>query len=74
MTKAKIIKINEKISKTVVGGYKKIEKGTVEGYKIIEKGAVAGYGKLEDKFVEKFLTKDNETPEEAKERLKKSCK
>lgn len=74
MTKAKIIKINEKISKTVVEGYKKIEKGTVDGYKIIEKGAVEGYGKLEDKFVEKFLTKDGETPEEAKERLKKSCK
>lgn len=30
-----------------------------------------GYKKIEDKFVDKFLRKDDETIEEAKERLKK---
>jgi uncharacterized protein YutE (UPF0331/DUF86 family) len=43
----------------------------VDGYKKIEKAVVTGYTKIEDKFVDSFLTKDGETVEEAKERLKK---
>ena len=35
---------------------------------------VGGYQKMEDKFVDTFLKKDNETIEEAKERLKKDQK
>lgn len=60
MAKSKIVKVNEKIEKTVVGTYKKIEDGVVSAYE-----------KIEDKFVEKYLTKGGETVEEAKERLKK---
>ena len=71
MAKSKIIKANEKIAEGVTGGYKKIEKGVVDGYKKIEQGVVDGYTKLEDKFVGAYLTKDGETVEEAKERLKK---
>jgi rubrerythrin len=52
--------VNKKIEKTVVGGYKKVEDTVVGGYK-----------KVEDKFVDKFLRKDGETIEEAKERVKK---
>ena len=52
-------------------GYKKIEKGTIDGYKKIEETVVGGYKKIEDKFVDKFLRNDDETIEEAKERIKK---
>ena len=50
---------------------KKIEESVVSGYKKIEEGVVSGYKKIEDKFVDKFLRKDGETTEEAKERIKK---
>ena len=39
--------------------------------KKIEETVVGGYKKVEDKFVDKFLRKDSETSEEAKERVKK---
>ncbi len=63
MAKSKIAKVNDKIAKSVVSGYKSIEKGVVGGYK-----------KIEDKFVDAYLTKDGETVEEAKERLKNQNK
>ena len=56
----KLKDVNKKIEETVVGGYKKVEDTVVGGYK-----------KVEDKFVDKFLRKDGETIEEAKERIKK---
>ena len=71
MAKAKIVKVNEKITEAVTGGYKKMEKGVVDGYKRIEQGVTKGYTKIEDRFVDAYLTKDGETVEEAKERLKK---
>ena len=69
MAKSKLIEINKKIEEGVVNGYKKIEEGVVSGYKKIENGAVEGFGKITDKFVDQFLTKDDETVEEAKGRL-----
>jgi len=39
--------------------------------KKIEDTVVDGYKKIEDKFVDKFLRKDGETIEQAKERVKK---
>ena len=74
MAKSKIVKANEKIAEAVTGGYKKIEKGVVDGYKKIEQGVVGGYTNIEDKFVDAYLTKDGETVEEAKARLKKENK
>ena len=59
MAKSKLLKVNEKIEKAVVGGYKKIENAVV-----------SGYTKIEDKFVDEFLTKDGESVEDAKKRLK----
>jgi uncharacterized protein YutE (UPF0331/DUF86 family) len=56
----KLKDVNKKIEETVVNSYKKVEDTVVGGYK-----------KVEDKFVEKFLRKDGETIEEAKERVKK---
>ncbi len=69
MAKSKLVKVNEKISEGVVGGYQKIEDGVVGGYKKIEEGVVSGFTKLTDKFVDQFLTKDGETVESAKKRL-----
>lgn len=40
----------------------------------IEKAVVGSYQKIEDKFIDNFLRQDNETIEEAKERLKKESK
>lgn len=69
MAKSKIVKLNEKIAEGVVRGYQKIEDGVVSGYKKIENGAVGGFQKIADKFVEDYLTKENETVEEAHMRL-----
>ena len=66
---AKLADINERITETVVGGYKKIENTVVNGYKNIEKGAVGGFNKVSDKCIDLLFTKEDETVEEAKERL-----
>lgn len=50
---------------------KKIEDVVVNSYKKTESAAVGTYKKIEDKFVDTFLKKDNETLEDAKERIKK---
>ena len=63
-----------KIANSVTDGYKKIENGVVEGYKKIEKGVTDGYTKIEDKFVSAYLTREGETVEQAKERLKNKDK
>lgn len=63
MARSKLVKANEKIAKEVVDGYKKIEEG-----------AVGGFHKIADKFVDTYLTKENESVEEAKARLKEEQK
>lgn len=60
MAKSKIVKTSEAIEKTVVGAYQKVESAVV-----------GGYTKVEDAFVARYLTKDGETVEEAKQRLKR---
>lgn len=70
MAKSKLVQANEKIAEGVVSGYKKIEEGVVDGYKKIEQGAVEGFNKMSDKFVDSFLTKEGESVEDAKVRLK----
>lgn len=59
MAKSKLVKANKKIA----------EKVTVTLGKI-EDTVVGGYTKIEDAFVDRYLTKDGETVEEAKVRLK----
>lgn len=63
MAKSKIVQANQKIAKAVTKGYKKIEKGVV-----------GGYTQIEDKFIDAYLTKEGETVEEAKARLKENNK
>lgn len=74
MAKSKLVEVNKKIEEGVVSGYKKIEDSVVSGYKKIENGAVGGFKKVSDRFVDQFLTKEGETVEEAKEKLKKQSK
>lgn len=69
MAKSKLVKANEKIAENVVGGYKAIEEGVVGGYKKIESGVVEGFTQMADKFVDRFLTREGESVEEAKARL-----
>lgn len=59
MAKSKMAKAKLKIAQTVV-----------EGYKQVEDAVVGAYTKIEDKFVGKYLTREGETVEEAKARLK----
>ena len=74
MAKSKIVQANEKIAEGVTTGFKKMSDGVVEGFNKMSDGVVKGYTKIEDKFVSEFLTKDGETVEEAKERLKSEQK
>lgn len=70
MEKSKLVKANEKIAETVVGGYKKVEGAVVGGYKKMEGAVVGGYKKMEDAFVGHCLTHEGETVDEAKVRIK----
>lgn len=60
----------EGIEKGVVSGYQKIEDAVVGGYKKIEEGVVEGFNRVSDKFIEKLFTKEGESVEEAKARLR----
>lgn len=59
MAKSKLVKANEKIAENVTSGFKKMS-DTIVG----------AYTKIEDRFVSQYLTKDGETVDEAKKRLK----
>lgn len=59
MAKSKLVKTNQKIADSVVGGFSKIQDSVV-----------GAYSKIEDKFVDQYLTKDGESIEDAKKRLK----
>lgn len=69
MEKSKLVRANEKIAESVVSGYRKIENGVVDGYKKMEDGVVGGFTRMTDKFVDRFLTHDGESVEDAKKRL-----
>ena len=59
------------IEQGVVGIYEKIENAVVSGYKKVEKGAVGGFRKLSDKLVEKLFSREGESVEETRERLRR---
>ena len=63
MTRSKLVQAN-----------KKIEEAVVSGYRIIEQTVVGGYQGIEAGFVDRYLTRDGETVEEAKQRLKAAHK
>lgn len=59
MAKSKLVKANEAIAEKVTGGFKQMSDAVA-----------SGYTKIEDKFVDMYLTKEGESIEEAKERLR----
>lgn len=61
MSKSKLVKIDEKIAEKVVGTYQ-----------MTEDIVVGSFTKIMDHFVERYLTKEGETVEEAKKRLKEN--
>lgn len=49
----------------------KIAEKVVGSYKAVEDAVTGGYGKVEKKFIDKFLRKEGETTEEAKTRIER---
>ena len=60
MAKSKLVKANQAVARAVSSAFGQIET-TVVG----------GYTKIEDAFVDQYLTRDGETVAEAKARLKR---
>ena len=58
--KSKIVEANEKIAENVTTGFQKIQDGVVNGF-----------SKIEDSFISRYLLREGESIEEAKERLKR---
>lgn len=59
MAKSKLVEANEKIAETVTGGFQKIQHAVV-----------SSYTKIEDRFVDQYLTREGESIADAKKRLK----
>ncbi len=59
MAKSKLVKANKRISENLTSCFQKITDSVM-----------GRYTNIEDKFVDLYLTKDGETVEEAKKRLK----
>ena len=60
MAASKWIKANERIAAVVTGAFAKVQDRTVGAYE-----------KIEDRFVGAYLTRDGETVQQAKDRLKR---
>lgn len=70
MAQSEFVKANKEIAQKVVGTFEKIEGAVIGGYAKVEDAVVGSYTKVEDAFVGRYLTRDGETVEEAKARLK----
>ncbi len=66
-----VSEVTHMVEEEIVEDYKKLEEGVVGGYKKVEEGVVGGFNKIADGFVDKFLKKEGESVEEARERLAK---
>ena len=60
MAKSKLVQANQKIAGAVTGAFDEVRDTVVDGYT-----------RIEDAFVDQYLTRDGETVEQAKERLKR---
>ncbi len=68
---AKLADTNEKIAEKVVGGYKTMETGIVGSYMKMQTTIVDNAVKVMDKCTEALFSKEGETLEETKDRLRK---
>ena len=73
MEQNKLTEANEKIAGTITTGFKKMSDGVADGFNKMSEGVVKGYTKVEDAFVGKLFTKEGETVEEAKARMKQAA-
>lgn len=71
MAKSKLIKLNDNISKSVQKCYGTIRDIAIASYEHIENTVVGAYKKIESAFVDRYLTRDGETVNEARARIKK---
>ncbi len=62
--------VRKAVEHGVVDAYQKIEDGVVGAYKKVETGAVDTYTKVENFFVDKLFTREGESVEDAKSRLR----
>ena len=53
---------------------KAIEKKVTDALKEVEDTVVGGYEKMENAFIDRYLTNEGETVEQAKRRLKRECR
>ena len=67
---SKLGKVEKRIEDHVERAYKAVETGVVSGYKAVEKGVVSTAEKVGDKCVDALFTRDGETVEDAKSRMK----
>ena len=58
MAKSKFVELNQKIAENVTGVFA-----------AVEDSVISGYTKIEDAFVDRYLTREGETTEAAKKRL-----
>ena len=58
MAKSKFVELNQKIAEIVTGVFA-----------AVEDSVISGYTKIEDAFVDRYLTREGETTEAAKKRL-----
>ena len=70
MAKSALVKANEQIAEGVVGAYQAVEAGVVGAYWAVEAAFVGGYRGIENAFVDQYLTRDGESVEDAKARLR----
>lgn len=61
---------NLRLGEDLTAGFDRMSGGMVRGYKAIENGVVKGYTAIEDGFVSSFLTREGETVQDAKSRLR----
>ena len=64
---SKLTDTRKKIETNVAAGYKAVENGVVVGYEKTKEGVVAGYKAIENKFIDRFITKDDEAADEKTE-------
>lgn len=71
MAKSKLIQANKKLADNLTSGFEKMSKSVTGGFEKISDSVTKGYTSIEDAFVDRYLTRDGETVQEAKERLKR---
>lgn len=71
MAKSKLVKGSRRIAEHVTDRFQKMSGSVVSGFNKMSDGVVRGYTRIENGFTDWFLTRDGESVEEAKQRLRR---